>query len=89
MRVKLPHPVLVLPRRILARVVAPCDLDEMNATTLKNPLLVGQDVHGLLLDGQVVVRLQLRIIQHMRWVWDVFSKHGHMKYIVDPRQGGR
>ena len=72
MRVKLPHPVFALPHRVLTRVVAPRDLDERNATTLENPLLTVQDVHGLLLDGQAVVQLQLRIIQHVRWVRDVF-----------------
>ena len=55
MRVELPHPIFVLPRRILARVVAPHDLDERNATTQENPLLAVQDAHGLLLNGQVVV----------------------------------
>ena len=89
MRVKLPHPVFALPRRILARVMAPCDLDEQDATTLENPLLVVQYAHGLLLDGQAVIQLQLRIIQHVRGVRDVFSEHGHMKYIMDLRQGGR
>ena len=85
MRVKLPHPVFALPRRVLARVMAPRDLDERDATTLENPLLAVQDAHGLLLDGQAVVLLQLRIIQHVRWVQDVFPEHGHMKYIVDLR----
>ena len=51
MSVKLPHPVFALPHRVLAQVVAPRDLDERNATTLENPLLEVQDVHGLLLDG--------------------------------------
>ena len=55
MRVKLPHPVFVLPRRVLARVMAPRDLDERDATTPENPLLTVQDAHGLLLDGQAVV----------------------------------
>ena len=59
MRVKLPHPVFVLPRRVLARVMSPCDLDERDATTLENPLLVVQEAHELLLDDQVVVQLQL------------------------------
>ena len=89
MRVKLPHPVFVLPLRILARVVAPHDLDKRDATTPENPLLAVQDAHGLLLDGQAIVQLQLRIIQHVRWVQDVFPEHGHMKYIMDPRQGRR
>ena len=62
MRVKLPHPVFALPRRILARVMAPRDLDKKNATTLEIPLLTVQDAHGLLLDRQVVVQLQLQII---------------------------
>ena len=89
MRVKLPHPVFALPRCILARVVAPRDLDERDATTPEYPLLAVKDAHGLLLDGQAVVQLQLRIIQHVRGVRDVFPEHGHMKYIMDPRQGGR
>ena len=63
MRVKLPHPIFALPRRVLARVMAPRDLDEWDATTPENPLLAVQDAHGLLLDGQVIVQLQLRIIQ--------------------------
>ena len=79
MRVELPHPVFMLPRRVLVRVVAPRDLDERDAMTPENPLLAIQDVHGLLLDGQAVVQLQLRIIQHVRWVRDVFPEHGHMK----------
>ena len=85
MRVKLPCLVFMLPCLFLTRVVAPRDLDERNATTPKNPLLVVQDAHVLLLDGQVVVQLQLRIIQHLRWVQDVFFKHGHMKYTLDPQ----
>ena len=89
MRVKLPHPIFALPRRVLARVMAPRGLDERDATTPENPLFAVQDAHGLLLDGQAVVQLQLRIIQHVRWVWDVFPEYGHMKYIMDPRQGGR
>ena len=59
MRVKLPHPVFALPRRVLARMMASRDLDERNATTLMNPLLTVQDAHGLLLDGQAIVQLQL------------------------------
>ena len=89
LRVKLSHPVFALPCRVLARVMAPRDLDERDATTLENPLLAVQDAHGLLLDGQAVVQLQLRIILHVRWVRDVFPEHGHTKYIMDPRQGGR
>ena len=89
MSVKLPHPIFALPHRVLARVVAPRDLDERDATTPENPLLTVQDEYGLLLDGQAVIQLQLRIIQHVRWVWDVFLEHGHMKYIMDPRQGGQ
>ena len=88
-RVKFHHPVFMLPRHVLARVMAPRDLDERDATTAENPLLTVQDAHRLLIDGQAAVQLQLRIIQHVRWVWDVFPEHGHMKYIVDPRQGGR
>ena len=89
MRVKLPHPVFALPRRVLARLMAPRDLDERDATTPKNPLLAVQNAHELLLDGQTSVQLQLRVIQHVRWVRDVFPEYGHTKYIVDPRQGGR
>ena len=89
MRVKLLHPIFMLPRRVLAQVMAPRDLDEQDATTPENPLLVVQDMHGLLLDGQAVVQLKLRIIQWVRWVQDVFPQHGHMKYVVDPRQGRR
>ena len=89
MRVKLPHLVFAPPGRVLARVVAPRDLDERNAMTLENPLLTVQDAHGLLLDGQVVIQFQLRIIQYVRWVQDIFPEHGHMKYIMDLRQGGR
>ena len=85
MRVKISPPIFALPRRILARVVAPRDLDERDVATLENSLLTVQDAHRLPLDGQVVVQLQLRIIQHVRWVWDVFPEHGHMKYIIDSR----
>ena len=55
MRVKLPHLVFVLPHRVLARVVAPHDLDERDATILENPLLAVQDAHRLNLNYQVVV----------------------------------
>ena len=34
------------------------------------PLLAVKDAHGLLLDSQAVVQLQLRIIQHVRGVQD-------------------
>ena len=57
MRVKLPHPVFALPRRILARVMAPRDFDERDATTPENLLLMVQDAHGLLLNGQAVIQL--------------------------------
>ena len=51
MRVKLPHPVFALPRRVLARVMAPRDLDERDATTPENPLLTVQDAYGMLING--------------------------------------
>ena len=88
-RIGASHQILTLSRGTISAMILPCDLDERDAMTPENPLLAVQDAHGLLLDGQMVVQLQLRIIQHVRWVRDVFFEHGHMKYIVDLRQGGR
>ena len=49
MRVELPHPVFMLPRRILVRVVAPRNLHEGDAAALKDSLLSVQKAHRVLL----------------------------------------
>ena len=87
MRVELPHPVFTLPRRVLVRVVAPCNLHEGDAAASKDSLLSVQKAHRVLLQSQAVVKLQTCVVEHVRGVDDVFPEHRHMEYIMDPEQG--
>ena len=57
MMVELPHPVFTLPRRVLIRVVAPCNLHEWDAAASKDSLLSVQKAHGVLLQSQTVIKL--------------------------------
>ena len=86
MRVELPHPVFTLPRHVLVRVVAPCNLYEGDGAASKDSLLLVQKAHRVLFQSQAVVKLQTCVVEHVRGVDDVLPEHRHMKYIMDPRQ---